>query len=194
MKLFGTRQDAIRYTRSASLAFAIIISASIFPIRSFQVAGGSMEPGLEDGEKILVEELTPRFADVCRGYIVVFRHPRNPARYLVKRVVGLSGETVEIRHGLLYVNGSRLREWYLPASYIDSSDLAPLRLGEGELFVMGDHRRESEDSRSWGPLRRGLVVGRAMISYWPPSAATYLRWSPPSGPFAGATGSLSVAR
>ena len=134
-----------------------------------------MEPGLRDGEKILVEELTPRFSKVSRGDILVFRHPRNPDRYLIKRVVGLAGETVEIRRGRLYVDGKRLREWYLPESYLDSSDLSPIRLGDAEFFVMGDHRDDSEDSRSWGPLRRGLVVGRAMVAYWPPSAASYLR-------------------
>lgn len=143
-------------------------------MRSFQVSGQSMAPRLADGEKILVEELTSRLSPVGRGEILVFRHPRTPGRYLVKRVVGLSGETVELRRGRLFVDGRRLEEWYLPSSSLDASNMAPVRLGEGELFVMGDHRSDSEDSRSWGPLRRGLIIGRAMISYWPPSEAGYL--------------------
>jgi signal peptidase I len=144
-------------------------------MRSFLVSGESMTPRLVDGERILVEELTPRFASIARGDILVFRHPRNPGRYLVKRVVGVPGETVEIRRGRLFVNGQRLDEWYLPEACLDASDLPPVTLTDAELFVMGDHRADSEDSRSWGPLRRGLVVGRAMLSYWPPSAAGSLR-------------------
>lgn len=134
-----------------------------------------MQPRLADGEKVLVAELSSAFSKVSRGDILVFRHPRKPGRYLIKRVVGLAGETVEIRQGLVFVNGERLQEWYLPSSYLDSSDLAPLRLGDAEMFVLGDHRIDSEDSRMWGPLRSELVVGRAMIAYWPPSAASYLR-------------------
>ena len=175
MRLFETRQDRARYVRGALFGLVFVAIVAFCPLRSFQVSGESMEPRLMDGEKILVEELIPRFSELTRGDILVFRHPRNPGRYLIKRVVGLAGETVEIRQGLLYVNGARLHEGYLPGSSLDRSDLAPLRLGRGELFVMGDHRNDSQDSRSWGPLDRGLVVGRALVSYWPPRAAGYLR-------------------
>jgi len=175
MRLFESHQDAKRYFRSLSVVFVCALLAAIFPLRSFQVSGQSMEPRLIDGEKILVEELTPHLTSVARGDILVFRHPKNSARYLVKRVVGLSGETIEIRHGLLFVNGHRVREWYLPAASLDASDVSPVRLGPSELFVLGDHRNDSEDSRSWGPLRRAQIVGRAMISYWPLQTAGYLR-------------------
>jgi len=175
MPVFENRQAALRYARSATVAFSLVILTSVFPLRSFQVAGQSMAPRLIDGEKILVEELASSGNVIARGDILVFRHPRHPGRYLVKRAIGLPGEKVEMRGGLLYIDGERLREWYLPSSYLDRSSLGSRRLGPAEIFVMGDHRTDSEDSRAWGPLRRELVVGRAMVSYWPPSAAAYLR-------------------
>lgn len=175
MPLFETRQNALRYVRSATIGFFLFVLVSIFPLRSFQVAGQSMAPRLVDGEKILVQELLLPGSAIARGDILVFRHPHYRYRYVVKRVIGLPGETVEMRGGLLFIDGERLREWYLPSSSLDRFTMAPRRLGPTDLFVLGDHRNDSEDSRSWGPLRRELVVGRAMVSYWPPSAASYLR-------------------
>jgi signal peptidase I len=134
-----------------------------------------MAPRLIHGEKILVEELTPGVSAIARGDILVFRHPDHSDRYVIKRVVALGGEILEIRHGRLFIDGGRVREWYLSPSSLDDSDYSPTRVGASELFVMGDHRDDSEDSRHWGPLRQDLIVGRATVSYWPPGAASYLR-------------------
>jgi len=91
----------------------------------------------------------------------------------IKRVVGLPGETVESRDGQVYVNGKRLIEPYLPTGTV-TAGLAPLTVPEGALFVMGDNRGSSSDSRVFGPVRRSSVVGRAVAKVWPPARASYL--------------------
>jgi signal peptidase I len=175
MKLFDSWTEARSFLRLLLTTFAVALSIVFFPMQAFQVSGQSMLPRLVDGERILVDELTPRISSLERGDIVVFRHPRDPRRFLVKRVIGLAGEIVEIRRGRVFVNGVGLEERYLPQDGLDGSEHPPIRLGESDYFVLGDHRDDSEDSRTWGPLGGSQIVGRAFLSYWPPTTAGWLR-------------------
>ena len=143
----------------------------VFVAQSFLVQGGSMEPSLHHGDRLLVDKLTYRFRDPQRGEIIVFQYPADPSRKFIKRVIGLPGDIVHIRGGLVFVNGRPLREDYiLGPTY---GDFPPVRIPEGHYFVLGDNRNNSDDSRfaDVGPVPRRLVVGRAVFAYWPLSRA-----------------------
>ena len=118
-----------------------------------------------DGDYVLVDELTYRFKDPERGDIIVFRFPRDPSRDFIKRVVGLPGEQVEIRAGVVYIDGKKLNEPYIleNPTYSRESSLVP----PGNYFVLGDNRANSLDSRVFGPVQRRFIVGRAWIRGWP---------------------------
>jgi signal peptidase I len=136
-------------------------------VQNFRVDGLSMEPNFHDGQFLLINKLAYRLGEPQRGDVIVFRYPRDPSRDFIKRVVGLPGETVDIVDGQVYINGQPLDEFpdVQRAAYSSSSTV----LGPDELFVMGDNRPNSSDSHSWGPLPRDLVIGKVVLSYWPPS-------------------------
>jgi signal peptidase I len=130
-----------------------------------RVDGFSMRPTLEDGEYILVNKLAYKTGEPVRGDIVVFIFPINPQEDLIKRVIGLPGETVSIHNGIVSVNGVPLTEPYIagPPAY-DGDWIVPA----GQLFVLGDNRNDSRDSHQWGLLPVENVIGRAVLIYWPP--------------------------
>lgn len=131
----------------------------------FRIEGPSMRPNLHEGQYIIIDKVTYRFEPPERGDIIVFHHPRNTGRDLIKRVIGLPRETVEIRQGQVYVDDTLLEEPYVlrPGRYSGHYELGP-----DEYFVLGDNRPNSDDSHNWGVLNREKIVGKAWISYWPP--------------------------
>jgi signal peptidase I len=135
-------------------------------IRNFRVVGSSMEPNLHDGQHLIIDKLSYRLHPPERGDIVVFHFPHDPSRDYIKRIIGLPGETVEIREGQVYINGKLLGESYSvnPGSYSSKAVEVP----EGSLFVLGDNRNNSSDSHTWGTLPQGQIVGKSWLSYWPP--------------------------
>ncbi|HET9588708.1 MAG TPA: signal peptidase I [Anaerolineales bacterium] len=131
-----------------------------------RVDGFSMNPTLQDGEYILVNRLAYKLGSPARGDIVVFSFPMDPKQDLIKRVIGLPGETISVQGGKVMVNGMPLDEPYIAAPPIyDGTWEVP----EGQLFVLGDNRNESKDSHEWGLLPMQNVVGRAILIYWPPT-------------------------
>lgn len=135
-------------------------------VQNFKVDGMSMEPNFHNGQFLLVSKLSYRLGEPQRGDVIVFRYPRDPARDFIKRVVGLPGETVEIRNGQVFINGAPMSELaaITPAHYT----VRPTTLGPDELYVLGDNRPNSSDSHSWGPLPMNMVIGKVILSYWPP--------------------------
>jgi len=168
-------QQRPQQTRSAlrevveTLLFTLLIYLLIrtFLFENYRVVGTSMHPTLADGEFLVVNKLGYRLHQPQRGDIIVFRDPYSPDRKLIKRVIGLPGESVEIRDGQVLINDQILDEPYLDEA--GSSARAAAAIGDDEYFVLGDNRNNSSDSRSWGTLPRAGIVGKAWLSYWPPA-------------------------
>jgi signal peptidase I len=177
------------------LVFALMFAALVvvFVVQPVKVEGTSMLPRLHDGERIFVNKLIYydefRWAPkVDRGDIVVFWFPDDPSKSYIKRVIGLPGETVEVREGQVRINGSLLAETYLdPKSNLSPRSQAPVYVKPNYYFVMGDNRDNSSDSRSWGLVPKKYIYGKALLRYWPPSAASVIHHEnlspmpPPSG-------------
>ena len=158
-------------------------------VRNFKVEGSSMYPTLEGGQYLVVDQVSyfkvdlerlsrlvpfwavneadTRFAfdPPTRGEIIVFRYPQDTTKDFVKRVVGLPGDTVEVRSGIVYIDGEPLREPYLQR--LDRSSSRSITLGPKEYYVIGDNRRNSNDSRAWGVVPEENIVGRVLLVYWP---------------------------
>jgi signal peptidase I len=161
------------------LTLIIFLVIQTFIAQPYKVQQQSMEHTLEPDQYVLVDKLTPRFDTYKRGDIVVFSPPPDWAREddtpFIKRVIGLGGETVEIRDGKVFIDGTELEEPYLFAAAPDDptqpttvpGDEHRWVIPEGELFLMGDHRSNSADSRMFGPVETGQVIGRAWLRYWP---------------------------
>jgi signal peptidase I len=124
-----------------------------------------MEPTLVSGEYVIVSKLSYRFGTPQRGDIIVFHFPRDPKEEYIKRVIGLPGDEVQVRHGSVYVNGQRLDETYLKVS---TNYNGTWNVPDNQLFVLGDNRNNSSDSHDWGTVPMDYVVGKAILVYWPP--------------------------
>jgi len=138
----------------------------------FYVEGRSMQPNFYDGQRLIVSRVNYLFGNPGRGDIIVFQVPGKPESDppLIKRVIGLPGETVTIRDTLVYVNGVQLDEPYIkePCDKYHCEDNS-WELGPDEYFFMGDNRNNSNDSRRFGPVSHEYIIGEALIRYWPPS-------------------------
>jgi signal peptidase I len=145
------------------IAVLLFLGVNLVTAR-IRVEGSSMEPSLHDGEMVVVNRLAYRWAAPTRGDIVVFYFPLDPSRRFIKRVIGLPGDSVEARDGLIYVNGVALDEPYLAAA---PRYTGFWQVGQDTLFVLGDNRNNSDDSQNWGPLPMGEVIGKAVVVYWP---------------------------
>lgn len=157
-----------------AISLAIIIPVRYYLIQPFYVKGASMEPNFYDKEYLIIDELSYRFHEPARGDIVVFRYPRDPDEFFIKRVIALPGEKVLIKEGLVYIynkeypQGFELEEEYLPDNVKTYSiNEETVSLSQGEYFVLGDNRNSSKDSRSFGPVDRKLVTGRVLLRGWP---------------------------
>jgi len=156
------------------ISLVIIIPIRYFLIQPFYVKGASMEPNFYDREYLIIDEISYRLHEPARGDIIVFRYPRNPQEFFIKRVIGLPGEKVEIKDGDIkiynkeYPEGFILKEAYLPdglKTYSLTEDI--VTLGDNEYFVLGDNRNSSKDSRSFGPVDKSFIVGRVLLRGWP---------------------------
>ena len=153
-----------------ALAVALVIQA--FLVQAFYIPSSSMEPTLEVGDRVLVNKLSYDLHDVNRGDLVVFERPdgtEGDIKDLIKRVIGLPGETVEIRDGTVVIDGRVLDEPYLAEEEI-LAEFAPVEVPEDHVFVMGDNRDDSRDSRIFGPIPADSIVGRAFVRVWPPTS------------------------
>ena len=161
------QRDLRGWTRDLAVALGFALVIIIFLYQPVKVEGTSMAPLLSDQERIFINKFVYRFEPIERGDVVVFWYPLDRSKSFIKRVIGLPGDTIEIRDGHLYLNGSEMAEPYVPSSYLDASSYASRTLGPDEYFVMGDHRDSSNDSRMFGPVPRQYIYGKAVFAYWP---------------------------
>ncbi len=179
---------------SVLMAVALFVSIESVTARNY-VDGPSMEPNLHKGQVLLVSRLgisgltrqvfagahldEPSATDGWvppRGSIATFRHPIEPEKLLVKRVVGLPGEQIAIRNGVVYVDGTRLDEPYV--EFHDNRNMTSTRVPLDSIFVLGDNRPSSSDSRVFGPVPRSNLLGVAVLRYWPPTAVRLMLGTP----------------
>ncbi len=159
-----------RYNNHMSLGSATKILLNLVTSSRYQVDGNSMAPTLVGGQYLLAKSSRATSLRLGRGDIVVFMHPQHIRRVYIKRIVGLPDESISINHGVTYINDYLFAEPYLIGS-------KPTRIesdrewwnGPEEYFVLGDNRNDSEDSRTFGPINKSLIVGRVWFRYWPPS-------------------------
>jgi len=165
----------LEITRIILISLAIIIPIRYYLIQPFYVKGASMEPNFHDHEYLLIDEISYRFRIPERGEVVVFRFPLDRSQYFIKRIIGLPGETVEIKDGHIYIynneykDGFQLDEDEYLASDLKTNPLNSNRveLKDDEYFVMGDNRPLSLDSREFGSVQGDLIVGRAILRGYP---------------------------
>jgi signal peptidase I len=171
-----------------SICVAVILAFFVrtFVVQAFKIPSGSMEPNLLIGDHLLVnkfvaaptltkvEDTLLPIEAIHRGDVIVFKHPKMPERDLIKRTIGLPGETIELRERRLYINGKPLNEPYAHFLFKDTADVAPgdvrrnfgpVTVPVGQYFMMGDNRDNSEDSRYWGFLPREYMKGKALFLY-----------------------------
>ncbi|MEI6529500.1 MAG: signal peptidase I [Candidatus Falkowbacteria bacterium] len=163
----------------AMVSAAIIIPIRYFLIQPFFVKGASMEPNFHDREYLIIDELSYRFTPPARGQVIVFRYPRNPQEYFIKRVIGLPGEQVQIKDGKVIVfneanpEGLTLNEKYLPSGLMTfNQDDMKVTVGPNEYYVLGDNRGASKDSRYFGIVNKSFLTGKVLFRGWPVNEIT----------------------
>jgi len=161
------RNEIRVWTRDLLIAIGLALVIIVFLYQPVKVEGTSMAPLLSDQERIFINKFVYRFEPIERRDVVVFWYPLDRSKSFIKRVIGLPGETVEIRQGVVSVNGHAIQEPYVPPQYEDMSDFGPIRVPKDSYFVMGDHRISSNDSRVFGPVSSEYIYGRAVFAYWP---------------------------
>ncbi len=162
------------FAKVAAISLAIIIPVRYFLIQPFYVKGASMEPNFHDREYLIINEIGYRLGEPQRGEVVVFRYPKDPQEYFIKRIIGLPGEEVKIKDGQVSIyndenpDGLVLKEEYLgngTPTIANSEDR--VKLSDDEYFVLGDNRTASLDSRVFGPLNRSFIIGKVWWRGWP---------------------------
>ncbi len=168
----GARLAIFEAAKIVVLALAIVVPIRYFIFQPFIVKGESMMPNFQNGNYLVIDELSYRFRPPARGEVIVLRYPYNPGQRYLKRIIGLPGETMEIRNAAIKILDKNGREIflnetaYLPAGTITEGDVI-FSLKNDEYFVLGDNRAFSSDSRSWGILPKNKIVGRVALRLWP---------------------------
>src|SRR3989338_5742042 len=156
------------------ISLAIILPIRYYLVQPFFVKGASMESNFEDGDYLLIDEISYRFSEPVRGDVIVFRYPEDRSQFFIKRIIGMPGETIEVKNNKVIIyntestDGFALGEDYLDTNQETLGNLL-MRLDDNEYFVLGDNRLASSDSRRWGAVNKTLITGRAFIRPWPVS-------------------------
>ena len=165
-------------------ALVVVLLIKAFLIQAFYIPSESMVPTLKIGDRVLVNKLSYDLHDVNRGDLIVFERPPGETdesvKDLIKRVVGLPGDQIVIKNNSVYINGEQLDESYLPdgtltkQGRLDCVDATPCAVPDDSIWVMGDNREHSYDSRYFGPIKSDTIVGRAFFRIWPLSSIGFM--------------------
>lgn len=180
IKKGGVAHEFWEIIRVLLVSLAIVLPIRYFIVQPFIVRGASMEPTFENKEYLVVDEVSYYFREPKRGEVIVFRYPRDPSQFFIKRIIGLPGEKVEIYSGRVKIvnpefsDGFTLDEPYLdPPNHFTTPD-TKITLGSSQYFVLGDNRDFSSDSRIWGTLERKFITGRVFFRAWPVTRLGFL--------------------
>ena len=161
---------------SEMIRFGLITLAIVVPIRffiaePFIVSGASMEPNFQNGNYLIIDRISYTAIEEPKRYeVIIFKYPKNPSKYFIKRIIGLPGETVELKNKDIIIKNTDIKDGFsIDQSYIKnfSNDEGTYILNKDEYFMMGDNRTASSDSRIWGPLPKDLIVGRVWLRLLP---------------------------
>src|SRR3989344_3460559 len=175
--IFRIFVDFIEVVVISSLVFAFVY---FFVGQLLRITGDSMVPTFKDGEQIIAEKISIKFKDLERGEILIFNHPQNNSRLLIKRLIALPGEKVNLINGKVLINGSEILEPYLqPTTQTFGmkiiKDEAEFNVPEDSYILMGDNREQSADSREFGPVKKDMIIGRAFLVFYPLDSIRGLR-------------------
>lgn len=182
MKLKGSLSFIWEIAQIVIIALVIVLPIRYFVFQPFIVKGASMEPNFQNGDYLIVDELSYRFREPERGEVIVFKYPQDPDQRFIKRIVGLPKEQIELVQGRIVITDK-----FGDKVVLSESDYLPLLstqlllgkkkivLAEDEYFVLGDNRGHSFDSRNWGSLDREEIVGRALLRAWPFSGFGFIQ-------------------
>jgi len=162
------------FLETLAMTAVVFLFLITFVVQGYKVYGSCMSPNLVTGERLLGNKFVYRFGQPNRGDIVVFKYPPDPQKTFVKRVIGLPGETVEIKQGDVFINDHKLAEKF----YVKNAahgDYPRQKIPAGQLFVLGDNRDQSNDSRYWGDLPINNIQAKAWVRYWPISRLQVLK-------------------
>ena len=162
------------WSRSLLWGAIFVYFFTSYVFKAYKVEGTSMQPLLQDGERIFVNRLLYRVNDISRGDVVVFYYPAEPKDYFIKRVLGLPGEMVEVKKGIVYINSKKVDDHFVPTYFRSRENVPRMLIPEGHYFVSGDHRNRSYDSRAWANEKdktafvpEKYIMGKASFRYWP---------------------------
>lgn len=150
----------------------VAILVYLFVGQLLEVSGDSMEPAFKDKEQLIAEKISINYKNIQRGEIIIFQHPQESGRLLIKRVVGLPGEIIMILNGQVFINNNPLEETYLPQDTFTKEGVlikegVEYQIEQNSYLLFGDNREKSTDSRSWGAVPKELLIGRGVIVYYP---------------------------
>ena len=163
------------WARDIVISLAVSAFFIIFLYQPVKVEGTSMMPTLQDQERVFINKFVYKLEPIERGDVIVFRYPRDPSKSYIKRVIAVAGDHVVIEAGVVFVNGKRLREDYVPRMYEDVRSYPEIVVPPHSYFVLGDHRNLSNDSRDFGPVDESFIYGKAVFGYWPVAKLGTLR-------------------
>jgi signal peptidase I len=153
--------------RDILISLAVSAFFIIFLYQPVKVEGTSMMPTLEDQERVFINKFVYKLEPIERGDVVVFHYPRDPSKSYIKRVIAVAGDRVRIVNGVVFVNGQRVAEPYVPDEYEDVRSYSDNVVPPHSYFLLGDHRNLSNDSRDFGPVDEDYIYGKAVFGYWP---------------------------
>ena len=171
VRLEDVREELVAWIKTLMSAAVYAVLIVTFAFQVARVEGQSMSPTLEDQDRLIVNKLIYRIGEPRRGDIVMLYYPVDPSKSFVKRVIAEEGDTVRIIEGRVYVNDIPLQDDYVKPEYRGHDDFGPKTIEAGYDFVMGDHRSNSSDSRSWGSVPKKYIIGKVQLRWWPISAA-----------------------
>ncbi len=172
-RLSPFRRITLEVLLVVGIAFPLALVLHTFVTQVYAISGHSMEPTLYDGERVMVDKVSPAISEISRGDLVIFASPEDTSKNLIKRVIGLAGDKIELIGEMVYLNDEPLREGYTRRTIFPQKPGESTIVEEGSMYVLGDNRPQSRDSRDFGTVTLDQVKGRVLLRLWPLDALKF---------------------